>query len=198
MTTPHASIYGSLYLVRNRRNGKVYIGQTVQGLATRWKRHVCKAAEGSKVCLHAAIRKHGADAFDVVTLHHAFSKDELDEMERRAIWSHQSTDPDLGYNMTNGGSNGKPNAQARQKIGDHFRGKPLSEEHKRKVSKAKRGIPLTKRHPELLGHGKVNSMTAAREARGQRGRAQWVSLTEEQRKQHGQRVRAWWASQRDK
>jgi hypothetical protein len=41
----------------------IYIGKTVRSLDARWKQHLHDAARGSKVPLHAAMRKHGADAF---------------------------------------------------------------------------------------------------------------------------------------
>lgn len=125
-------VFGRIYLVRNRHNGKSYIGQTTEALPKRWSRHLWKAAHGSQFRFHRAIRKHGVESFDVVMLHQAFSRAELNEMERCSILGFQSTDPDYGYNMTPGGDSCGSGA-------DHPRfGKRHSEETRRKISEVKR------------------------------------------------------------
>jgi hypothetical protein len=44
------------------------------------------------------------DAFVMVELHRAFSRNELDEMECRAIYTHESTDRRFGFNIGDGGN----------------------------------------------------------------------------------------------
>lgn len=94
--------YGIIYQIRNKSNGKVYIGQTVQTLKRRWNRHVLDSRTGS-YHINRAIRKYGADGFTVIELAKAYSKDELNEMETRCIWTHDSRNPEVGYNMAIGG-----------------------------------------------------------------------------------------------
>lgn len=57
-----------VYSVTNRVNGKRYIGVTQQALMSRWSGHKCDAARGAARPLQRAIRKYGADAFDVQAL----------------------------------------------------------------------------------------------------------------------------------
>ena len=62
---------GCVYRVFCLINGKSYIGQTTQNNspAYRWKRHLRDALRyNSQLPFHAAIRKHGSNAFRVETL----------------------------------------------------------------------------------------------------------------------------------
>jgi group I intron endonuclease len=97
------NVYGYVYLILNRVNGKVYIGQTVKHIRDRWSLHKTFAKRGAKWHISRAIAKYGHDSFSIVILHQAFSREELNEMEIRAIESHNSMDPQYGYNMASGG-----------------------------------------------------------------------------------------------
>lgn len=52
-----------VYKITNRKNGNVYIGQTVKSLKQRWAQ--CCAPSSGCNALHNAILKHGTDAFQV-------------------------------------------------------------------------------------------------------------------------------------
>lgn len=54
-----------LYIITNRHNGNQYVGCTKYTAAARWKQHLAAAARGSRMRLCGAIRKYGADGFDV-------------------------------------------------------------------------------------------------------------------------------------
>ena len=51
--------FGVVYLITNTVNGKVYVGQTINGLSKRWKGHKNDVRNGSQNPLHRAIRKYG-------------------------------------------------------------------------------------------------------------------------------------------
>ena len=55
-----------IYMLRNRCNGKLYIGSTTQGFAARWKDHAWRLRLGVNGCsiLQAAWNKYGKDAFE--------------------------------------------------------------------------------------------------------------------------------------
>jgi|SRR5260221_3302565 len=58
----------TIYLHRNRINGKSYVGQTKKTIEERWKEHL-KCAKGTRVIKNArgftgAIRKYGAASFE--------------------------------------------------------------------------------------------------------------------------------------
>ncbi len=97
-------IFGYVYLVLNKLDGKVYIGQTQRSVSFRWGEHLRQLKGKKKSLLHYAIKKYGSENFVIVELHRAFSREELDEMETRAIFSHGSRDPRIGYNIAEGGN----------------------------------------------------------------------------------------------
>ena len=59
---------GSIYLITCRDNGKRYVGQTICNIAERFKQHVRSAKRNSKCIFHNAIRKYGADSFQIELL----------------------------------------------------------------------------------------------------------------------------------
>lgn len=91
-----------IYKITNKINNKVYIGQTINDIETRWKRH-CNDALTNRIDtkFSRAIRKYGPDNFIVEQLDSATSKKELDEKEKYWIKEYNSTI--LGYNCTDGG-----------------------------------------------------------------------------------------------
>lgn len=91
-----------IYMIRNAVNGKVYIGQTRQGLSRRRGEHVHRFNLGERDHkLYRAMRKHGLEAFEFSVVCHALSADYLDELER-AVIAHENSFS-RGYNMTCGG-----------------------------------------------------------------------------------------------
>jgi len=83
-------------MITNIKNGKRYIGKTVQNINKRWYQH-CKNAEyGHDTYLYKSIRKYGKDSFVVEKL-----CDGLDEEEVVMI---ESYNPE--YNLTRGGTGG--------------------------------------------------------------------------------------------
>lgn len=92
---------GFIYKITNQINGKIYIGQTVQSIATRWKQHINDAYAQQK-CLHlcAAIVKYGEANFTVEEI----EKCPLDELDQREIyWIKKYDSQNCGYNITAGG-----------------------------------------------------------------------------------------------
>ena len=115
-------------------NSKVYIGQTCQKLKARWASHVCQ-----KGCikLHNAINKYGKNNFKLEVLTVAHTQEVADYCERYFIVRYDSIKS--GYNIKDGGANGKPSAEARLKMSISGKKKKLSEEHKRKIGLASKG-----------------------------------------------------------
>lgn len=123
-------VYGYIYLIRGRVNGKVYIGQTIYPIKERWTRHLKYAkGTGRKTKFVSALREYGAAGFDVVELGRAFSKDELNDMEIRAIWSHDAVNPEIGYNdALGGGGGGKWTEERRRRQSEKTKGRTFSPE----------------------------------------------------------------------
>lgn len=91
-----------IYMIRNTANGKVYIGQTRQGIARRRAEHVARFNLGERDHkLYQAMRKYGLEAFEFSVLCCCLSPDYLDDAEAALIADYNSFH--RGYNMTCGG-----------------------------------------------------------------------------------------------
>lgn len=104
-----------VYLVRNRINGKGYVGQTIQPINQRWRGHISETTCGSDYAFHRAIRKHGVANFEICVLANAHTLDELNRLEDFHIRTQNTLLPH-GYNSDTGGKNHKASAETRQKI----------------------------------------------------------------------------------
>lgn len=95
---------GIIYKIENKINGKVYIGQTVQSLSSRWYRHCqLKGLSESESNMHIkrAILKYGKENFSISILEKCDSS-VLNEKEIYYINKYDSFKN--GYNKTIGGS----------------------------------------------------------------------------------------------
>lgn len=119
-----------IYLILNTITGKLYVGKT-DNVDRRLKDHL-KIARGGKqkypnsyFYLHAAINKYGFDNFLIKTVAENLSDEKLAfELEKMWIFSLKQSGYDL-YNLTDGG--------------DGTSGHKISEEGRRKMSKAHLG-----------------------------------------------------------
>lgn len=94
-----------IYMIKNKINNKVYIGQSVD-IERRWEAHKWRCVNDDKhLYLYNAINKYGIEnfSFDVVEL---CDRDELNEKEIYYIKKYHSyiyDEKPNGYNMTIGG-----------------------------------------------------------------------------------------------
>lgn len=142
-----------VYLIRNKVSGKCYVGQTRRTLQQRFNSHK-KVVGRSNACkaLSDAMARHGVDNFSIEVLHRCSSQEEMDRMEIQFIAKLKTFAPG-GYNLTLGGggkSGYKHSAESVEKMAASHRGKPLTEEHKKKVSESLIGNKraLGSRHSE--------------------------------------------------
>lgn len=92
-----------IYKITNLVNNKIYIGQTITGVDSRWKGHLHK--DGCKF-LHNAILKYGKENFKIEVIEYC-EENELDDREVYWISYYHSTDRNIGYNILKGGNNGR-------------------------------------------------------------------------------------------
>lgn len=143
----------TVYQHKNKINGKVYIGITMQEPEQRW-RH----GEGYKLSPHfyAAIQKYGWDNFEHNILYQNLTKEEACKKEQELIAKYNSMDREFGYNSTSGGNIFTMNKETKQKISQALMGNknglghPCSEEKKKKISEAQKGKHLTEEHKQKL------------------------------------------------
>jgi group I intron endonuclease len=81
-------LFGIIYKITNKHNGKVYIGQTTKSLSYRWSCH--KLPSSGSVKLRKAIQKYGPDSFLIEEFYNAFDRRELDRRESELIASFDS------------------------------------------------------------------------------------------------------------
>lgn len=155
-----------VYLILNTVNEKVYIGQTTKSLPQRWSEHLHASRQGKGYYLHKAIRKYGEDCFEIYSLMRADMQDIVDESEIFWIKFFESTSSNHGYNLASGGLScavGRPKGfkhseatkqriktalrnsgrmkLCHERLSKLFTGKPLTAEHRQKLSLAKKGKP---------------------------------------------------------
>ena len=140
-----------IYILTNRLNGKSYVGKDVN-LGSRVKEHLRLKCPGC-VMIHRAIKKYGAENFDVTLIPcPGVSLEELSAIEVRAISDYGSYEN--GYNLTKGGEGTlgyvpsdewraeKSESMSGEK--NHFYGRTHSEETRHLLSKVHTG----RRHTE--------------------------------------------------
>jgi group I intron endonuclease len=158
---------GTIYVLRNRLNGKCYVGQT-RNPEKRFAYYRCPGKE-RKTLIERAIGKYGWDAFERICFD-GIPQETIDHCERELIRKLNSQKP-TGYNLEGGGcglkqhhpeSNAKRSRAmmgsnhplfgthlsqaAKDHLSDFWKGKTFSIETRRKLSEANRG---KKRTPEM-------------------------------------------------
>ena len=92
-------MYGVVYLILNKVNGRKYVGQTVQPLKVRFNEH---ARKKDNTPISNAICKYGRENFYCGVIKTCASKEELSKWEKFFIAVLKSKKP-YGYNLTDGG-----------------------------------------------------------------------------------------------
>ena len=152
---------GIIYQIRNKVNGKLYIGQTIRSLEDRWSGHKSDAKYGGELPICRAISKYGSDNFEVSEIAKASSRDELDVLEQKYIRELNTLKPN-GYNLREGGHTARQHPESVEKMRQSLRGllagekhpnwgKHPSEETRRKLREARRKHPpMTEENKEKL------------------------------------------------
>lgn len=148
-----------VYMHENKINHKKYIGITCQKPTQRWR-----GGKGYKIGLFKkAIDKYGWNNFNHIVLYEHLTKEEACLKEQELIKQYNTMDTNYGYNLCEGGNltlgyhhtkkskekmslirkgmyKGKDNPMyGKSGILAPMYGKHLTEEHKRKISEAKKG-----------------------------------------------------------
>jgi group I intron endonuclease len=127
-------MYGKVYKITNKINGKSYIGVTTKSLQERFDAHLYRA-NAEKSAVQKAMKKYGKENFTIELIDTADSKDELFEKETSWI-AHFNTFNGHGYNLTLGGGG----------IVE------MSEDIKNKISKSKTGKKIEKLQGREITH----------------------------------------------
>lgn len=115
-------MYGFIYKIENLINKKVYIGQTTkQKPSKREKEHYRQLINDNHYNSHLqyAFNKYGKSNFKFNVLNWANSKTELNILEVYFINKYDALNSDKGYNIREGGSNGKLSDKTKQKLSEN-------------------------------------------------------------------------------
>ena len=129
---------GYIYILKNKINGKIYIGQTVRPIKTRLGEHRSGRSANCRL-IYRAIKFHGWDNFEKDW--YECPDEDLDFDEELLIKEMKTLSPE-GYNLKEGGGNGKLSEETKQKLSGENHpmwGKQHSEETKQKMSESKQG-----------------------------------------------------------
>ena len=135
-----------VYLLRNRANGKGYVGLTTQRLSDRLTYHRSESpgrvASKKNTAIWRAILKYGWDTFDVSVIEECVSIEALKVAETAWIRELGTLSP-RGYNLNEGGFCRIPSAETRARISAASKGRKVSAEVRAKISAALTGRVIT-------------------------------------------------------
>ena len=176
-----------IYKITNLVNSKVYIGAS-KNVERRWSEH----RRSVKSPIHSELEAYGLDNFKFEVLLEC-PEDMLCQWERDMIALYDADDPEKGYND----KNDRPYSLKNSVV---HRGISFSEEHKRKLSEARKGKPGTPRSEETKRKiseklkGRIFSdETKRRMSESRKGR----SLSEETRCKMSEAKHLYWQKKRE-
>lgn len=140
-------IVSGVYVIRNRENGKIYIGSSVN-IKDRWIRHRYQLNKGThhNRYLNSAWNKHGASAFEFEIIEHC-EFEVLKDREQFWIDTLNVTDESIGYNLSKDtyrvGKGHKHSPETLAKMSKSQTGRKHSEATKRLLSEQRIGLHAT-------------------------------------------------------
>ena len=142
-----------IYMIRNRINNKVYIGQSID-LVRREGDHFSDLRRGihTNTHLQSSFNKYGEVNFEFIVLEYC-DETKLDELEIYYINQYKSYDSEYGYNKTFGGQGGlmRHTDETRRKISENSASR--RPEVRQKLRKASMGHVVTEDMRRRIGEG---------------------------------------------
>ena len=191
----------TIYIHKNKINGKVYIGQTSQKPEKRWDNG--RGYETSSK-FYNAILKYGWNNFEHIILYTNLTLEEANQKEQELIEQYKSYEDDFGYNITHGGRNFTHSEETKRKIGaansialqgnkwseeqrelmsemfkgegNPFYGKYHTEETKQLISEHRKGKRAGEEHPMYGKHHTEDSLQKMSENRKSKGGKKVICL----------------------
>ena len=154
---------GYIYKITNKITKLSYIGQTILDLEDRWRRH-CSQRSNCRY-LKLAINKYGIESFEFKLVCICFDND-LNKYECFYMNKYNTLVPN-GYNLREGGNNGRHNDETKRKISEALKnrtdivrsksqlGKPHTEEVKRKISQSLMGRKISSEIKDKMNKTKI-------------------------------------------
>ncbi len=181
-----------VYKATNLTNGKIYIGCTIKTLSHRKIEHKSEANRRRgryNIPFYNAIRKYGMDGFSWDIIWEGESEHEMWAEEIRVISKSNATSPDIGYNISNGGTRGTfgikkspDQIKAMSGPGNPFYGRKHSEYSKNLMRKNSIVSEEMKDHLRKINTGKIASQaTRKKMSQSQKRRYKMSPVTAETR-----------------
>jgi group I intron endonuclease len=119
-----------IYKITNKINNKIYIGQTIHSIHSRFLKHktIARVKNSDYKAIHKAINKYGEDNFLLELVEECHSMEELNNKETEYIKQFNSLSPN-GYNLCTGGFNKIPSPETIQKIKDTRKRRAITRIH---------------------------------------------------------------------
>ena len=154
---------GKIYMVSCKETSQKYVGLTTATLNQRWTEHKSSAkTAGRNTKLSNAIRKYGADSFEISLLENVFDESKLPE--REIYWIAFFDTFRNGYNLTSGGEVGKVwSEESRKKVSVANLGMKRDQEFKRLAAiraTGRKHSDLTKKKMSNWQIGKAKPLSA--------------------------------------
>lgn len=122
---------GIIYVVKNKVNGKHYVGQTIR----EWPERKIKHERDGKNIIGRAINKYGKESFEWNIIEKDIEdQDVLNMLERLHISRYEASIDDWGYNIQEGGNNSQHHESTKLKISKKLMGKKVSEKTRKLMS----------------------------------------------------------------
>lgn len=147
----------TLYLISNNKNEKKYVGQTIQTLEQRFRRHCWSSTlKSNNTAISGAILKYGKENFEIKQIDTAISLEEANRKEVYWAEFYNCFSPN-GYNLKAGGRiyvklseetklkiklgnlGKKASPETIKKLSESHKGFKVSEETKKKLSSINKG-----------------------------------------------------------
>ena len=184
-----------IYKITNNVNGKIYIGKQVRK---------SKNYMGSGLLIKRAQKKYGIENFDKVILEECINNDELCEREKYWIETLNSTDINIGYNISCGGDGGDtlsnhPNMdEISKKISDAGKGRVFTEEHRKNLSKAhKNRTSYTKRKGFTVSDETKKKLSEKAKEQWKKQKENGFEISDKSRKLISEKAKERWKRRRE-
>jgi group I intron endonuclease len=143
---------GYIYMLKNKKNGKVYIGQTIRTIEKRLEEHR-KGQSNRCRAIYNAIKLHGWENFEKDW--YVCPNEDLNFDEELLVREMETLAP-KGYNLREGGGNrGKHSEESKQKNREAHIGKTHHEETKKIMSETRLGRIHTDEAKQKIGEAHI-------------------------------------------
>src|SRR5260221_9984481 len=130
-----------IYIIQNKINNKIYVGQTQQNPKKRFSDHTKPYTwkDQPNSHLYRSMKKYGKDNFTFTVIQEFNNEQDLNDAEEFLIEFLGARNRDIGYNIMKGGNNHKQSQKTKDKISKSNIGQKRTDETKRNINRGQTG-----------------------------------------------------------